>query len=661
MPIGNPNYMTQPGTPAGLPEASNPAPAKTPEEQAALDWQIAQAQNNVANSGGDLGALWNNPEAYNRSALRYDQTNAERTAQQQQNFMLGGYADYANDASAAARGAVAPYAGNLGQYGTEYFNQQQVGAGMYGMGTGGLYGTAGALNNYAEQGPGPSVAQAQHDANTAQAMRQQLAMAGSGRGAGGGAAAFRQAGANQAQIAGQANAQTAMLQAQEAQNWRQAQLQAMGQAGQLYGQGAGIGADYAQGMGGLASEAQQGAGEMTLGGEQLVNQIQGTALGGSQAYEQNLSDIYGIDKTGQRIGDSGGMTTKDWIGLSASAAGTAAMFASDIRAKTNIQPTSSMDVISVLDERQAKEDAARQLEKDQSRRMAAGQMLAGYGQSLMGSDIRAKTQIAPDSALSHVENAGSYSYNYLDPARHGEGTYVGPMAQELEGAPGVVYEQPDGTKAIDPGRLTAVNTSAIAELNRKVDALAGEGTPSDFNPYTDMPVSDAPRKAKARKPAQKLAEGEQFGPPTEFEHRMANTYDPNVYDDEDARQFERRIAGAYSPDDEEFKERMAGTYLPDEAQPEAVRSPARARPAAVAPAPVAQPQRPAASPYAASIGGAFQPIGSGRRVPILGQSATTVYDPNAAPQPARPLTQAEEDEIERQFFDPTDRYRTVGL
>ena len=72
-----------------------------------------------------------------------------------------------------------------------------------------------------------------------------------------------------------------------------------------------------------------------------------------------------------------------------------------------------------------------------------------------------------------MSDAGSYTYNYLDPARHGEGTYAGPMAQELERAPGVVSQAADGTKMIDPARLTTVNTSAIAELNRKVDALAG--------------------------------------------------------------------------------------------------------------------------------------------------------------------------------------------
>jgi len=268
----------------------------TPEEQAARDAAIAQAQTNVANSGANMGSLWGNPGAYNRSAVRYDQTAAERVAQQQANYMYGGYAGGATDAVAAARNAVSPAATTLQQMGGAYYGQAGVGQENMGTGLAGLYGTADALNQYAAQGPGPSLAQAQLEANTAAAMRQQLAIAGSGRGAGGGAAAYRNAAAQQAMIQGGANAQAAMLQAQEAQNWRQAQLQAMGAAGGMYGQGAGIGSEYATNMSGLASQATQGSGQMALSGEQLANQVNMAALQGSQAYEQNLTDIYGIDR-----------------------------------------------------------------------------------------------------------------------------------------------------------------------------------------------------------------------------------------------------------------------------------------------------------------------------------------------------------------------------
>jgi hypothetical protein len=280
------------------------------------------AGQNVASHGTPLGTYgFNVPEAYSQSTGRYDQTNAERVAQQQSNFIYGGYEGGAADAVAAARNAVGPAASTLGMYGSEYFDQAATGAYNMQQGVYNMNNQADALAQYAQQGPGASVAQAQLQANTAQAMRQQLAMAGSGRGAGGGASAYRNAAAQQAMLQGQGNAQASMLQAQEAQNWRQAQMQAMGMAGDLYGQGAGIGQQYALGMSDQASQAQVGAGNLGLGGEQLAHQIQGADLSGRQAYESNLTDIYGIDK-GIGKQPSGEMTTKDWLSLGADALGT---------------------------------------------------------------------------------------------------------------------------------------------------------------------------------------------------------------------------------------------------------------------------------------------------------------------------------------------------
>lgn len=496
-------------------------------EQGALQGPLSPQQQhdasaNVYASGSTLGALGDlytgNPSLQQPAALRPDQTSAERIAQQQSNYLYGGYEGGAQHAINTAREQIGQYGDVLGGYGDQFMGQVGAGQQTYGQGTTGLYGTADALTNYAQQGPGPSVAQAQHDANTAQALRQQLALAGSGRGAGGGASAYRQAAMNQAQIQGQANAQTMALQAQEAQDWRQAQLAAYGQAGALYGQGAGLGAEYATGMGDLASGAQGTAGQLTLGQEQLANQIEGTALLGTQAYEQNLTDIYGIDK-GVPRGPDQGMTTKEWVGLGMSAAGTAAMFASDIRAKTNIAPASSLDaldhVIGV-----SSSDAEKMAEaKNRERWRNAGQGLVGYGQSLMSSDVRNKQNIAPASALESIENANSYSYDYLNPERHGEGRYIGPMAQDLEKAPGVVHTAPDGAKSVDPGRLTMVNTGAIAELNQKVEALADQTAPAQpAKSAAAKPRAKAKGKAKQKRFDVEIGEAqiEQPGSPVEF-------------------------------------------------------------------------------------------------------------------------------------------------
>lgn len=282
-------------------DATNAANSQQQQEQAALQAAHAAAANSFVDQGGSnvgsygyMGSAGYNP--YESNALRPDQSNIERIDQQVGNYMYGGYAGGAADAAAAARDAVAPAAYAMGKYGAAYLDQAQVGAGMYGMGTAGLYGQANALNQYAQQGPGASVAQAQLQMNNAQAQRQQLQLAASGRGPGGAASQYRQAAANQAMMSGQANQQAAMLQAQEAQDWRNAQLQAYGQAGQLYGQGAGIGSQYATGMGDLASQATQGSGQMSLAGEELANQINVGALQGTTGYEQNLTDIYGINK-----------------------------------------------------------------------------------------------------------------------------------------------------------------------------------------------------------------------------------------------------------------------------------------------------------------------------------------------------------------------------
>ena len=76
----------------------------------------------------------------------------------------------------------------------------------------------------------------------------------------------------------------------------------------------------------------------------------------------------------------------------------------------------------------------------------------GWSRSPAGPDLRA---------------AQGYEYAYKDPKRHGEGRYVGPMAQDLEQLPGVVEQDGDGTKTINAPRLTLANTAALSEQQRR--------------------------------------------------------------------------------------------------------------------------------------------------------------------------------------------------
>jgi hypothetical protein len=86
----------------------------------------------------------------------------------------------------------------------------------------------GRLRGFYEQGPGPSAAEQQLRMGANQSMGNALALARSGRGAGGGGIAMRNAGFQNAATMQQTNAQAALMRAQEAQNWRQQQLGAMG-------------------------------------------------------------------------------------------------------------------------------------------------------------------------------------------------------------------------------------------------------------------------------------------------------------------------------------------------------------------------------------------------------------------------------------------------
>jgi hypothetical protein len=89
------------------------------------------------------------------------------------------------------------------------------------------------LQSYAQQGPGPSVAQAQLAQSTDATMRQAIALGASGRGAGASGAAQANAGAQATSALAQGSQQAATLRAQEAATYRTQQMQALEGAGQL--------------------------------------------------------------------------------------------------------------------------------------------------------------------------------------------------------------------------------------------------------------------------------------------------------------------------------------------------------------------------------------------------------------------------------------------
>jgi hypothetical protein len=235
-------------------------------------------------------------------------------------------------------------------------------------------GVAADLQRFAN-GPGPSsAAQAQLNKGTDAALNAQIAMARSGSGFGENAAGLQAAGAGAAStIAGAAN-DSAMLRAQEEQAFNQQRLQAFGQAGDIYGQGAGrelsiaereaqqqqYNADLGMRQRQLNDERELGLVNAGLGAEQaglaasnqflntelagqgLSLDAQNANLGGSMAYEQGLTDIYAIDtgehdKTRELNQAAGQAGIGGVLGVVSGVGGAIGGMLSDARSKRNVR------------------------------------------------------------------------------------------------------------------------------------------------------------------------------------------------------------------------------------------------------------------------------------------------------------------------------------
>jgi hypothetical protein len=93
--------------------------------------------------------------------------------------------------------------------------------------------------------------------------------------------------------------------------------------------------------------------------------------------------------------------------------------------------------------------------------------------------------------------AQGFAYDYKDPGAPGAaaGRHYGPMAQDLEKSPATastVTTGPDGMKRVDPGRLTMLNTAALSDQQRDIQAikqaLASNNSASAWHPQGDVDV-----------------------------------------------------------------------------------------------------------------------------------------------------------------------------
>jgi len=239
----------------------------------------------------------------------------EAAANQNQSMLYGtGDQNYTSDLN-TGRSLYAQQSGQAtGSAAAGQWNAAQ-GTGYTQSGIGAQQQASAGIGNWLAQGPGPSVAQAQLQQGNNQNVANMMAMAASGRGQGGGAAA-QQAAAFQAANAGQqTNEQAAILRAQEAQNWRQAQLggmQAQANIGSSIA-GAGqnqqnLGLNYQQ----LAANQQQNAGSTMLnamnmgqsnqqgfynmGQQQLANQTQAA----SSLEQARMNDLVQAQQANQQ-------------------------------------------------------------------------------------------------------------------------------------------------------------------------------------------------------------------------------------------------------------------------------------------------------------------------------------------------------------------------
>jgi hypothetical protein len=342
---------------------------------------------------------------------------------------------------------------------------------------------------------GPSAAEAQLNAGAQQTAAQNVALASSGRGMGGSAAARRAAMGQNAQVMGQTNAADAVLRANEEATRKQEAMQAAGAAGGLYGNAAGIDqgnlaavanarnaavgnanqlglglanagvSALGQGISGANAGANtqlgamMNAGQLALGatgqaastelaGQQLQNQTNMNALQGTEAYEGNLlgqrGQSMGAQATNQANAQANQQTMLNAVTSTAGTGIGAAALLSDRRAKKDIVPLAGG---SDADRFRAQLDDFR------------GQFGLGGGPS-------------PAAAQDAVRNAPAYAFRYKDPERHGEGQRVGVMAQDLETTPAgaaAVMRSPDGTRMVDTGELSTINTAALHGQQTQLD------------------------------------------------------------------------------------------------------------------------------------------------------------------------------------------------
>lgn len=209
------------------------------------------------------------------------------------------------------------------------------------------------------------------------------------------------------------------------------------------------------------------------------------------------------------------------LGVASQAIGGAAMgagaaLASDVNAKTNIQPAgaiqpmgSNVPDLGVMEAKlkpMSEDDEAESFlskfgkslyKSDMGSTLGNGfkQMAYGLTNKLMGgsaptpdvsSDMMGKTNVVSDKnkkmnaetkpkseSDEFLQSLKAYTWDYKNPMKHGSGRHLGVMAQDLEKTPygrSMVFDTPDGKK-VDAGKLANAAMASILSLDERLKAI----------------------------------------------------------------------------------------------------------------------------------------------------------------------------------------------
>jgi hypothetical protein len=378
------------------------------------------------------------------------------------------------------------------------------------------------LQGFYQQGPGPSAAEAQMQAGSDTNMAQAIALARSGRGVGGNAAAMRQAQFGNQAAGQQLNQQLGVLRANEAANWRNQQLSAMGleqnslagmrgqdinAMGQAYGFAGQMGAQ-GLGYGQLGLGYQQAGNQAQLGFENMGNQTNlGFAGLGEHAGE------FGETMRNKIFNDTTSWNMQNQIANANLQAGNAALVQKNDAADTAFMGSMLTGAAGMIgrgggggggspppsesnpwsDERTKKNihsvegyvSSPPEAKRD-IRPVSTADAPSDYSQQWGGVSLRdalfppertaSAAPIVPGRGVD-LRPAEGFSYEYKEPEAPGAapGRHIGPMTRDLKKTPAgasVVRTDPrSGMEAVDTNRLSLVNTAAISEQQRRVDRI----------------------------------------------------------------------------------------------------------------------------------------------------------------------------------------------